>query len=148
MRIYRLFVLNIGITYDTPPVLIEKFLEGLKMIINNHPNTLKENYYVNFVNLEASSLNILFRVSLSVPDYAGELKAKEELILGIMRLAESMGVRFAFPSTTLYMEEFPEKQSTVPPYITDTEEMDGKINAFVKEFKEKNSKTDKLKIMK
>jgi len=140
MRIFRLFVLNLGVTYDTPPLLIEKFLEGLKLIINNHPDTIKENYYVHFNNLEASSLNILFRVSLNVPGYAGELIAKEELILGIMRLAESLGVRFAFPSTTLYMEEFPEKQSTAPPYNTNAEELNGRIDAFVADFKSRNTK--------
>ena len=141
MRIFRLFALNIGITYDTPPALIEKFLEGLKLIINNHPATLKENYYVHFNNLEASSLNILFRVSLQVPDYAGELKAKEELLLGIVRLAEKLGVRFAFPSSTLYMEEFPEKKSNVPPYNTNTEELNSKIDSFVEDFKNRNPNT-------
>ncbi len=139
MRIFRLFALNIGITYDTPPALIEKYLEGLKLIINSHPATLKENYYVYFTNLEASSLNILFRVSLQVPDYAGELKAKEELLLGIMRLAEALGVRFAFPSSTLYMEEFPEKKSNVPPYNQNSEELKSKIDDFVADFKNRNS---------
>lgn len=138
MRQFRLFVLNIGLTYDTPPALIEKFLEGLKMIINNHPATLKENYYVNFTNLEASSLNILFRVFMQVPDYAGELNVREQLIFGIMRLAEALGVRFAFPSSTLYMEEFPEKETNVPPYNTNNEALNSKIDAFVKDFKNRN----------
>jgi MscS family membrane protein len=138
MRITRLFMLNIGVTYDTPPSLIEKFLEGLKTIIMNYPQTVKENFYVNFNNLEASSLNILFRVSLLVPDYAGEQQAREDLILGIMRLAESLGVRFAFPSSTLYMEEFPEKKSNVPPYNTNSDELNSKIDAFVKDFKDRN----------
>jgi MscS family membrane protein len=138
MRQFRLFVLNIGLTYDTPPMLIEKYLEGLKMIIHNHPATLKENYYVRFNSLEASSLNVLFRVFLQVPDYAGELKAKEELLLGIMRLAESLGVRFAFPSSTIYMEEFPEKKSNVPPYNTNSDELNSRIDQFVSDFKNRN----------
>ena len=142
VRLYRLFVLNIGITYDTPPVLVEKFLEGLKLIIHNHPSALNENYYVHFTNLEASSLNILFRVPLKVPDYATELKTREELILGIMRLAEALGVRFAFPSSTLYMEEFPEKKSMAPEYSTNAEELNARIDSFVDDFKKRNAKID------
>lgn len=138
MRLTRLFMLNIGVTYDTPPALVEKYLEGLKMIILNHPNTVKDNFYVNFNDLQASSLNILFRVPLTVPDYASEQNVRQDLILGIMRLAQAIGIRFAFPSSTLYMEEFPEKQSTVPPYNTDSEDLNTKIDGFVEDFKNRN----------
>ena len=141
MRKFRMFILNIGITYDTPPALIEKFLEGLKLIIHNHPATVKDNYFVHFNNLEASSLNILFRVALQVPDLALDLATKEELLLGIMRLAESLGINFAFPSTSLYVEQIPDQKSPIAPYNTNSDEIDRKIETFLEDFKKRISTT-------
>ncbi len=140
MREFRLFHTNIGLTYDTPSVLIEKYIEGLKLIIQNHPSTVKEGYYVNFSKLDASALNLFVRTHLDVPDYATELKVKEELLFGIIRLAETLGVRFAFPSSTLYVEEFPGTLSGVPSYRVDQNEMSSKLDEFIKDFKGRNSK--------
>ncbi len=107
MRVYRLMNVTLGITYGTSPEKIEAFIEGLRKLIMEHPVTHKENHYVHLTALADSSLNILFRVPLLVPDYASELKNKEEILLAIIRLAEQIGVEFAFPSTSVYVEKMP-----------------------------------------
>ncbi len=108
VRSYRLMNLTLGITYGTPPDKIQAFLAGLKDIIAAHSATHKENYYVHFTALADSSLNILFRVPLLVSDYASELRYKEEILFSILRLAERLGVDFAFPSTSVYVEKLPD----------------------------------------
>lgn len=135
VRVYRLFQMNLGVTYDTPLSLLKLYIEGLKKIVHAHPNTKKDGYYIHLNNLADSSINILFRVPLEVPDYGGELKVKEELLFSILALAEKIGVRFAFPSTTLYMEEFPGKGTTAPPYETDEGELKKRFDAFVEDEK-------------
>ncbi len=142
VRHFRLLNITLGLTYDTPPTLIEKFMEGLKGIIENHPLTVKEGYYVRFKALDTSSLNIMFRVHLQVPDYATELEVKERIQIAILRLAEAIGVRFAFPSTAVYMEDFPEKKSNVPAYATDLVAIDQKMEEFIMEFKKQNFSSD------
>ncbi|MEO1513706.1 MAG: mechanosensitive ion channel family protein [Bacteroidota bacterium] len=104
VRVYRLLNVTLGLKYDTPPPKIEQFMASLRQLIADHPLTHKEDYYVHFSELGASSLNIMFRTFLSVPGYADELKAKEEIFLSILRLAEEQGVEFAFPSTSIYLE--------------------------------------------
>ncbi len=108
VRSYRLMNLTLGITYGTPPDKIRDFLAGLKEIIAAHPATHKENYYVHLTALADSSLNILFRVPLLVSDYASELCYKEEILFSILHLAEHLGVDFAFPSTSVYVEKLPQ----------------------------------------
>ena len=76
----------------------------------------------------------MFRVFLQVPGYGEELQAKEDLLLGILRLAETMGIRFAFPSSTVYVEQFPEKASPAPPYPSGSEDYQAKVKAMLKEF--------------
>ncbi len=103
VRVYRLMDVTLGITYDTPPQKIEAFMQALRKLILEHPVTNRESYYVHLTALADSSLNILFRVPLLVSDYASELKHKEDILLSILRLAEELGVDFAFPSTSVYL---------------------------------------------
>jgi MscS family membrane protein len=133
VRVYRLVSSTLTVTYDTPPDLIEKFIEGLKKLILSHPLTRKEDFYVYFTDLDSSSLNILFRSHIAVSTYAEELRVKESILLGVLRLAESLNVSFAFPSSTVYINNG----------ATDTDttlnDMDKKIETFLEDFKQRNT---------
>ncbi|MEM9822230.1 MAG: mechanosensitive ion channel family protein [Bacteroidota bacterium] len=142
MRVYRLFTTMIGVTYDSPPLLIEKYIEGLRQIILHHPATQKEDYYVHLNNLADSSLQILFRTYLEVPGYQDELKAKEEILLSILKLASLLGIRMAFPSSTLYVEELPEQKSAKPSYDLEDQQIDERLNNFIENFKSKYQPPD------
>lgn len=104
VRVFRLFNTILGITYGASPELIKEFTKGLTAIIIAHPMTAKENYYVHLSELADSSLNILFRVPILVDSYAKELQTKEDLLLEILKLAEQLGIDFAFPSSSVYVE--------------------------------------------
>lgn len=114
VRVYRLFQTQLGITYNTPPERIELFTDSLKQLILSHPNTQKEGYYVHLSSLADSSLSIMFRAPLQVPDYGTELRVKEELLLAILRIAESLDINFAFPSSSIYVESMPSGQTEQP----------------------------------
>ncbi len=116
LREFRRFFMHIAITYDTPPDLIEVFVEGLRKIVDNHPNTRKDFYIVEFNEMGDFSLRIMFYIFFAVPTWPEELKARHEVLIEIVRLAERLGVRFAFPTSTLHMENFPEKKSMTPRY--------------------------------
>ncbi|MCB0651400.1 MAG: mechanosensitive ion channel family protein [Saprospiraceae bacterium] len=131
VRIFRLFNINIGLTYDTPVTLLKIYIEGLKKIIEIHPKARTSDSFIYLNSLGDSSINIMFRVPLEVTDYGSELQVKEELLFSIIELANEMGVRFAFPSTTLYMEEFPGRDSMAPTYETNHETLKRRFDAFV-----------------
>ncbi|MEO1258997.1 MAG: mechanosensitive ion channel domain-containing protein [Bacteroidota bacterium] len=135
VRTMRVFSVTLGVTYDTPPLLLEKFIEGLKQLIESHPKTKKDNYLVHFRAFGSSSLNIMFRTHLFTTSYPEELQLKEELSFGILRLAEALGVRFAFPTQTLFVEEMPGKTSMTPTYVKDAEKLDERIKTFFAENK-------------
>jgi MscS family membrane protein len=105
VRVFRLFETMLGVTYDTNPDLIETFIEKLKKMIIDDPRVTNDDFYIALNGLGPSSLDILFRVYLNTSDYAGEIKIKEDLILNILRMAEELGVSFAFPSTSVYIEK-------------------------------------------
>jgi MscS family membrane protein len=100
-RRQRFFV---QITYNTPREKVETLADGIKQLIADHPSTNKTNFQVRFNNFSESSLDILVVFHLNLNDYTTELKDWEEILLQIMDLAAEIGVDFAFPTRTLYLE--------------------------------------------
>ena len=137
LRVYRRFMTNIAMTYDTPPDLIEVFVEGLKEIVKKHPDTRKDYYEIHFNNMGASSLDVLFYIFFEVPSWTEELRARHEILLEIVKLADKLGVNFAFPTQTLHVETFPEKKGNSPEYTSSTPELKKKLVDFLSA---KNSK--------
>ncbi len=148
-RVYRRYTTTLGIRYDTPPELIEEFVEGIKKLIELHPTTRNFSNYtpynsvpynVEFVDYGDSSLNILLNVYFMTHDYGEEMHGRHILLLGILELANTLGVEFAFPSQTLFMELFPEKQPAYPKYETNPDEVKKRLEQVINDFKTKITK--------
>lgn len=102
-RRYRRIRTHIGIQYDTPPDKIVAFTEGIRELVRSHPYTRKDYYQVWFHEFGPSSLNVLLYVFHETPDWATELRERERLFLDIVRLADQLDVKFAFPTQTVHL---------------------------------------------
>ncbi len=120
-RQYRRQVMTLGLTYDTPPEKMEAFAEGVKNIIKNNPITRKDYFHVVFESYGDCSLNVLVYYFLETSSRSEELVERHNINLQILQLGAELGVEFAFPTQTLHMETFPEKEPTrtVPPFTVD-----------------------------
>ena len=135
LRVYRRYSTTITITYGTRPELIEQFVEGLRQIVSIHPDTRKDAFYVHLNGMSSSSLDILFYIFFDVPDWDAELKAKEEVLLATLRLAEELGVEFAYPTTSVHVERFPgQKTEEIAP---NKKASDSKLNNFLEDYKKR-----------
>lgn len=94
----------LGIMYNTPQAKIESFVKGIEAIILNHPATKKDNVQVSFYSYNSSSLDIRVVMFFELDDIQEELRAREAINMQIFQLAEELGVSFAFPSQSLYIE--------------------------------------------
>ncbi len=137
VRTYRLLHIKLGVTYDTPPDLLEKFVEGLRRTLHAHPLTRKDGHYVHFVEFADFSLNILVRAPLAVDSYAEELRVKEELLMAFLRLANELGVQYAFPTQTILVEQFPGAGSLSPDYTTDPELLEARMQQFLEAYRKR-----------
>jgi len=97
----------LGLTYDTPPDKLQAYVEGIRAILALHPS-VQRTYEVHIYNLGDSALEILVYYHLVVPGWSEELITRSQNILEFMRLAQELGVSFAFPSQSLYLEATPE----------------------------------------
>jgi len=142
LRTYRRYSTELGIRYDTPPELIESFVNGIREIIIEHPDTRSESYNVEFTGFGDSALLILVNVFFKHLDWGSEQSAKHRLHMAIVRLAAALGVDFAFPSTTLMIEQLPGKESLANKYITDEKEMNSSVRKVLEEFKNMDHTVD------
>tara|TARA_R110001583_G_scaffold71180_1_gene200803 strand:+ start:4095 stop:5690 length:1596 start_codon:yes stop_codon:yes gene_type:complete len=110
LRAFRRYTTNLGLRYDTPPELIDAFVKGVRKIIEIHPDTRDDAFNVEFSGFGDSSLLILVNVYFVALDWNLEQSSKHSLHIKILELAKELGVDFAFPSTTVMIEQFPEKK--------------------------------------
>ncbi|MFN0729720.1 mechanosensitive ion channel family protein [Polaribacter gochangensis] len=139
LRLYRRYNTNVGLRYDTPPELIEAFVKGVREIIIAHPETRSEpdSYNVEFTGFGDSSLLILINVYFKSLAWGVEQSSKHKLHIAIVKLAKELGVDFAFPSSTVMIEQFPEKQSLDLKYNIDQKRIDEVIKNQLENFNKK-----------
>ncbi len=134
LRHFRRFKTHISITYDTPPDLIEKYVEGLRGIVSAHPKTRKDYFEIHLNQFSGSSLDILFYIFFNVPGWSDELKARQEIMLASIRLAEELGISFAFPSSSIYVEKLPGQPESDHP--VDAGKSEQKLQTFLDQYKQ------------
>lgn len=135
LRIYRRFFIKIGVMYGTPPHLIETFVEGMKELVELHPYTRKDYYEIHFNDMSSSSLDILFYTFFEVDSWTKELQGRHDLLIGIMELADDLGIGFAFPTQTIHLETMPGQKALSPVYNQNKGEADRLTKDYLDRFK-------------
>lgn len=116
LRKYRRYKTVLGLRYDTPVELIEAFVLGIRKLIELHPETRSDSYNVEFTGFGSSALEILINTYFLSLEWGVEQSSKHRLHIAIVKLAKDLGVDFAFPSQTVMIEQFPEKQKASMKY--------------------------------
>jgi len=142
LRVFRRYTTEVGVRYDTPPELMDAFIEGIKKLIALHPSTKSQSYNVDFISFGSSSLNIMINVYFKGLDWGQEQESKHILHMGIVRLAAALGVEFAFPSTTMMIEQFPGQDSLAPKYMTDKAEIEKRVKIISDDFEDREHRMD------
>ena len=134
LRLYRRYNTKLGLRYDTPPELIEAFVKGLRELIIAHPETRSESYNVEFTGFGDSALLIMINVYFKSLEWGTEQSSKHRLHIAIVKLAKALGVDFAFPSSSLIIEQFPEKNGLDMKYNIDQKRLDEVIKNSIEDF--------------
>lgn len=113
-RKYRRYKTTLGIQYDTPHEMILAFTAGLRELVRKHPYTRKDYYHIYFHGYGPSSLDILLYCFFEAPDWAVELRERERLNMDILRLADKLGIQFAFPTQTVHLYQESQNAAHVP----------------------------------
>ena len=109
-REFRRFTTKVGVQYDTTPEQLDAFCEAIREVIRRHPYTRKDYFQVYVNDLSASSIDILLYMFFECNDWPTELRERHRLLTDIMRVAQILGIQFAFPTQTLHL--FREENTT------------------------------------
>ncbi len=107
-RKYRRINWTIGLEYNSTLEQIKKLTEQITLYLSNSENFIVNSNYKSFVRLEKfndSSIDILIICFTSTKDWDKYLETKEELALKVKESVEKIGLNFAFPSQSIYIEK-------------------------------------------
>ncbi len=102
---------NITITYDTPLDKVERAVEIITEILDNHEGMHPDfPPRVFFNDFNDASLNILMIYWYHPPEYWDFLAFSQKVNMKIMRAFEEEGIEFAFPTQTIYLANDDQRQ--------------------------------------
>ncbi len=97
---------KIGVVYSTPKDKLKSAVKEIKLMLENHPGISKNStLLVYFTEFADSSLNIFiycFTVSSVWSEY---LRIREDVNFKIIEIMERLGIEFAYPSMSIYIEK-------------------------------------------
>ena len=130
-REYIRYKTMLSLTYDTSPAAIQVFIDGLKQITIKYPVVVEEKNQIYLYQLADSSINIQFCVFFVLKYGDDEFAIREELLFQVIRLAEFLDIRFAFPTQTIHVENMPGQIGLTPTVKNDDKNLRGRLETFM-----------------
>ncbi len=100
--------ITLNFTYSTTSDQIRAAVIEIRDLLKRAENIDPESVIVHFVDLSSSSLDVRVICQILLADWKEFTALKESLMLDIMSVSEGLGIDFAFPSQSLYIESTPE----------------------------------------
>jgi small-conductance mechanosensitive channel len=108
-RMYeRRALMNIDITYDTSPKVIEQIPAMMKEIVEAQKSVRFERSH--FAGFEESALRIETVYFVLDPDYTRFMDVQQAVNLEVLRRFTAQGIKFAFPTNTVHLNEAPPRK--------------------------------------
>ncbi|MBN2471315.1 MAG: mechanosensitive ion channel family protein [Anaerolineae bacterium] len=98
----------VGLTYSTTSAQLREFMRRVEELLRSREETIKDSITVVFVEYGDSSLNVRVIAHIMLSDWKAFHLEQQEIMLQIMDIVEDMGLSFAFPSQSLYIEQLPQ----------------------------------------
>jgi len=98
LRDYRRVRTKLLISYDTPADTVAAFIEAIKKLVLDNPHTRKDRYRIRLDDFSDFGVRILVNFFLDVANTEDEQVERQQILMGILKLAESMDIQFATPA--------------------------------------------------
>lgn len=98
---------TLGMTYATTADQMETLLERLTEMLKSREKVDPSSVQVLFNTFNDSSLDVLIRCYVYLPDWLEWMQEKQQINLAIMRIVDELGLSIAFPSRSVYIETMP-----------------------------------------
>ena len=99
---------TLNFTYSASADQLRAVISEIRELLRNTDDIDPESVIVHFVEFAESSLNVRVICQVLLSDWREFSAKKEAVFLEIMGIAERLGIDFAFPSRSIYLESMPE----------------------------------------
>lgn len=103
----RRIKLTLGVTYGASAAQLRAAVASIRELLAENPQIDDGFSLVNFNDFGASSLDIFVYCFTTTTNWAEYMQAREDLLLSIMERLQGLGLSFAFPSQSVYVEQLP-----------------------------------------
>lgn len=104
----RRYNFTIGVTYDADSAAMQRLLDRLREMLAARETVEEGTVVVHFTEFGSSSLDVLIRCNVMLPDWGEWAAERERINLAVMDIVNELGMSFAFPSRSLYVEHLPD----------------------------------------
>ncbi len=120
-RRFRRNKFEIGVKYSTPIDRLLAFQEGILELVKNHPHSRHQGEEVAVHELSEIAIKLVVNIQFLVKDWHSELEAKQTLVVGILKLADQLGIELAVPIQTVQFEAHEPRTATSLSPVLDQE---------------------------
>jgi len=110
----RRIKLTIGLTYDSNADQMEKAVEAIRDVLRSDERIAQDFFLVNFTDFGPSSLDIFVYCFTNTVRWDEYMQVRQEVLLAFMRRIQALGLSFAFPSQSVYVESLPDLSPVRP----------------------------------
>lgn len=97
--------MTIGLTYSTTSAQMRQLLQRLEALLRSRESIAGDTVNVLFTGFGDSALNVRLIAYVQLPDWMAFMKEQQEIMLQVMDIVAEMGLSFAFPSRSIYIEQ-------------------------------------------
>ncbi len=105
MRKVRRIRTTIRFRYDSTKEQLSEFVEKVRTMVTDHPETAKINNHIVVNDFDESGVAVMLYIFVQAPDWAKELLARENILLRILEIAKECGLKVALPARDLHWDE-------------------------------------------
>lgn len=103
-RSMRRITFQMRVRYDTPGYKLKVCIDTIEKFLRSHPYVDQDTIFVKFDSFGDSGLELFLYFFTTTTVWEEYLAIKQDINFKIMEILEKEGVRFAFPSTSVYVE--------------------------------------------
>ncbi|GAB4571631.1 MAG: mechanosensitive ion channel family protein [Anaerolineae bacterium] len=104
--------MTIGLTYATTSAQLREFMRRVEALLKARESIDADSVTVLFTGFGASSLDVRLIAYVMMADWTQFMQEQQAIMLEIMDIVEAMGLGFAFPSQSIYIEQMPSPAAT------------------------------------
>ena len=105
----RRIKMMIGLTYGTTSTQMQSILDEIRGLLKHDDAIHPETIHIYFTDFQDSSLGIFCYFFTNTTNWGEYMQVRERINIEIMKIVETNGAAFAFPSRSLYIESTPEE---------------------------------------